>query len=148
MNCKIFTPFGLGLVLMLTSILVAIDAHIALSCYVNPCWFEDYGGGRKGPAYKEIDLAQKFIEIGNYKEAKDNLIKALEITRSSGDLAGQAIVYKGLAEVSAASGEKKKATSYLGKASNVYNRLGNSTKVIQLNQQIKNINRLKIQNTR
>ncbi len=146
MNCKILTPFGLGLTL--TSILVVIDAHVALSCYIQPCWREDYGSGKKGPAYKEIDLAQQSMEEGNYEKAKVYLDNALKLTKDSKDLAGQAIAYKGLAEVSAASGEKQKAISYLNKASKVYNYLGNSTKVMKLNQQIKNINRLKIQNTR
>ena len=168
MNFKLFTPFALGL----TFSLVIFDYHIAQGQYY-PCSSWNCGGDLGGYGWGYGDLpADQLVKIEdlvrlkqatlndylllanhygakqNYSQAETYFDKVLELSRKNEDLKGQAIANVGLAKVLTLSGRKQEAGSRFIKARKLYNQLGDQNKVMQLNQQIKDINKLKIQQTR
>jgi hypothetical protein len=78
-------------------------------------------------------------KVGNTSMSETRLTQGLEIAKKDGNLEGQAIATRALAEVFTATGRRQEAASRVTEARNVYLQLGDRQSVNELNQQLTRI---------
>lgn len=83
-------------------------------------------------------LGNLYLQVGLSEQAKSPYVRALELAKGTQDLEGQAEAKVGLGQVEYGLGKKTEAIEWLNQAQTNYQNLGDSTKVEEVQQWIKN----------